>query len=90
MDIQPLGNRLIAERKEYRSKAGIIIPAGVRDLRLCEGVILKCGPGVEYGLKAGDKILWGNHAGGPLERNGQEYVIMNDDDVLATIKGDKK
>ena len=85
MDIQPLYNRIIVERNEYKSKAGIVLPDSAKSTELFEGKVIAKGDEVQV-LNVGDQILWGQYAGGQIERNGKKYLVMNDDDVLGLIK----
>ena len=93
--IQPLGDRVLLqpiEQKEVK-KGGIIIPDTAKE-KPQEGLVVACGKGkttedgklLPMDVKAGDKILYGKYSGSELKLEGQEYLIMHQDDILGILK----
>ena len=83
MKIRPLQNRVVAKRTESETitAAGIIIPDNQTE-KPVEGVIIS----VPVDIKEGDKILFGRYAGTEVKLDGQDYLIMVDDDILGIIE----
>jgi len=94
MAIRPLHDRLIVKRleEEQKTKGGIIIPDSAKEKPL-EGAVIAVGNGrlLENGqvramdVKKGDKILFGKYAGTEIKIEGEEHLILREDDVLAVI-----
>ena len=93
--IQPLGDRVLvkpAEAKEMK-RGGIIIPDSAKE-KPQEGIIAACGKGkttedgkvIALDVKVGDKILYGKYSGSELKLEGQEFLIMHQDDILGILK----
>ena len=73
---------------EEKTIGGIIIPDSAKEKPL-RGEVLAVGNGTkdeEMVLKAGDQVLYGKYAGTELELDGEKYLIMRQNDVLAIIK----
>lgn len=96
MKIRPLQDRVIVERieEEERTKGGIIIPDTAKE-KPQEGKIIAVGKGkvnddgklLPLSVKAGDKILFGKYSGTEVKLNGNEYLIMREEDILGIIEG---
>ena len=96
MKIRPLQDRLIVKRvaEENKTKGGIIIPDTAKEKPL-EGKVIAVGNGkvLEDGkvrpldVKAGDKILFSKYSGTEIKMDGEEYLIMREDDILGVIEG---
>ena len=94
MKIRPLGDRILVKRikEEEKTKGGIIIPDTAKE-KPQEGKVVAVGKGkmTEQGklltpdVKAGDKILFGKYSGTEVKLNGNEYLIMREDDILGII-----
>lgn len=94
MNVRPLHDRVIVKRVEEKEvvKGGIIIPDTAKEKPM-EGEVVAAGPGkiMEDGkraamdVKAGDRILFGKYSGTEIKIDGQEYVIMREDEILAVI-----
>ncbi|MYC65665.1 MAG: co-chaperone GroES [Acidobacteriia bacterium] len=94
--IQPLGNRLVAERisAEEQVVGGIIIPDSAKEKGQTAKVIA-AGPGtkkddgsiVPLDVKAGDTVMIGKYAGNEVSVDGTEYLILTEDDVLGVVEG---
>jgi len=95
MAIRPLRDRVLVKRleSEEKTKGGIIIPDAAKEKPL-EGKVMAAGSGklLEDGkirpldLKVGDKILFGKYTGTEVKVDGEEMVILREDDVLAVIE----
>ena len=96
MKIRPLQDRVIVKRvaEEDRSKGGIIIPDTAKEKPI-EGKVIAVGNGKvqEDGkvrpldVKAGDRILFSKYAGTDIKIDGEEHLIMREDDILGVIEG---
>lgn len=96
MKIRPLQDRIIVERVEEETKtaSGIIIPDTVSKEKPQEGKVIAVGKGkatpegkvLPLDIKEGDKVLFGKYAGSEIKVEGQEYLIMREDDVLGVIE----
>jgi chaperonin GroES len=89
MSIRPLADRVLVKpaAAEEKTIGGIIIPDSAKEKPL-KGKIIATGKGTkdeEMVLKAGDVILYGKYAGTEIELDGEQYLIMRQSDVLATI-----
>ena len=95
MKIKPLHDRVIVKRveEEETTKGGIIIPDTAKE-KPAEGLIVAVGDGKisEDGkrqsleVKAGDKVLFGKYAGTEIKINGEEHLIMREDEIIAIIE----
>ena len=94
MKIRPLQDRVIVKREEEetKTKGGIIIPETAKEkpiegkvIAVGNGKILDNGTKVALDVKAGDKILFGKYSGTDIKIDGQEYLILREDEVLAVI-----
>ena len=95
MDIRPLHDRLIVRRlDEGEQKVAIIIPDSAKEkpqqgevIAAGVGALNKEGKRVPLDVKAGDRILFGKYTSQEVKLNGEEYLIMREDEVLAVIDG---
>jgi len=95
MKIRPLQDRVIVKRieEEEKTKGGIIIPDTAKEKPM-EGKIIAVGKGklLEDGkihpldVKAGDRVLFGKYAGTEVKIDGEEHLIMREDDILGLIE----
>jgi len=94
MKIRPLHDRILVKREEEKEvkKGGIIIPDTAKEkpqegevIAVGNGKILDNGTKVPLDVKAGDKILFGKYSGTDIKIDGQEYLILREDEVLAVI-----
>jgi chaperonin GroES len=95
MKIRPLQDRVIVERiaEEEKTKGGIIIPDTAKE-KPQEGKVIAVGKGkvsdegkvIPLTVKAGDKILFSKYAGSEIKLNGNEYLIMREDDILGIVE----
>jgi len=92
--IKPLGDRVLVKRikEEDKTKGGIIIPDTAKE-KPQEGKVVAVGKGkvAEDGkliapeVKAGDKILFGKYSGSEIKLDGEEHVVLREDDILGII-----
>jgi len=95
MKLRPLQDRILVQRveEETTTKGGIIIPDTAKE-KPAEGKIAAVGNGkvgddgkrVPLEVKKGDRILFGKYAGTEVKVEGDEYLIMREDDVLGVIE----
>jgi chaperonin GroES len=95
MKIRPLQDRIIVKRveEEEKTKGGIIIPDSAKEKPM-EGKVIAVGKGklMEDGkvhpldVKAGDRVLFGKYAGTEVKIDGEEHLIMREDDILGVIE----
>ena len=95
MNLKPLGDKVIVEvlGAKDRTKGGIILPDTAKEkpqeakvIAVGSGKILNNGKVVPPDVKAGDTVLFGKYSGNEVKVNGKEYLIINQDDILAVIK----
>jgi chaperonin GroES len=86
MNIRPLHDRIVVKRIEEKETVlnGIIIPDSAKE-KPQEGERLENGSVVALELKAGDRILFGKYSGSDIKVDGNEYLIMREDEVLGVI-----
>ena len=93
--IRPLQDRLIVERLEGEEKtaSGLIIPDTAKEkpqqgrvVAVGKGKVRDDGTVQPLDLKAGDKILFGKYSGTEIKIDGNEYLIMREDDVLGVVE----
>jgi len=95
MKIRPLHDRIIVRRveEEEKTKGGIIIPDTAKEKPM-EGKVIAVGKGkiLEDGkiqpldVKVGDRILFGKYSGTEVKIEGEEHLIMREDDILGVIE----
>ena len=88
--IKPLGSRVVIKKLEAEEKTqgGIILASAAKEKpQMAEGVAV--GPGTKdepMELKAGDKVVFSKYAGTEIKYDGEEYTIMSQADILATVE----
>jgi len=95
MKVRPLADRILVKRVEEEEvvRGGIIIPDTAKE-KPQEGKVVAVGPGrlgddgkrMPMELKKGNRILMGKYAGTEVKIEGEEHIIMREDDVLAVIE----
>ncbi len=95
MKIRPLNDRLLVKRlkEEEKTAGGIIIPDSAKE-KPAEGEVMAVGPGkandkgdrVAMQVKAGDRILFSKYSGTDVKIEGEDFLIMREDDVLGIIE----
>ena len=98
MKVRPLHDRVLVRRLEEKETArgGIIIPDTAKEkpmegkvLAVGNGRVLENGKKLPLDVKVGDKILFGKYSGQEIKIDGEEYLIMREDEVLAVIESKK-
>jgi chaperonin GroES len=95
MKLRPLNDRILVKRveEETKTKGGIIIPDTAKE-KPAEGKVVAVGTGkigddgkkIPLEVKKGDRILFGKYGGQEVKIEGEEYLIMREDDVLCVIE----
>lgn len=95
MKIRPLHDRVIVKRikEEEKTKGGIIIPDTAKEkpiegkvVAVGEGKILENGQKQPLDVKKGDRVLFGKYAGTDIKLEGEEHLIMREDDIIAIVE----
>ena len=96
MNIRPLHDRVIVKRleEERTSTGGIVIPDTAAEKPM-KGQVVAAGPGKlndegkrqPLEVKAGDKVLFGKYSGTEVKVDGQDIVVMREDDIMGIIEG---
>jgi chaperonin GroES len=98
MNVRPLHDRIVIRRIEEKEtvKGGIIIPDTAKE-KPQEGEVIAVGKGkrekgelVPLDVKVGDRILFGKYSGTEIKLEGEEYLIIREDEVLGVIEGAAK
>ncbi len=99
MRLRPLHDRVLVKRVDPESvvKGGIIIPDTAKEkpqegvvVAVGNGKILENGTRLEMSVKEGDRILFGKYSGTEVKIDGEEFLIMREEDVLAVTEGAAK
>ncbi|MEI6259871.1 MAG: co-chaperone GroES [Deltaproteobacteria bacterium] len=95
MKLRPLQDRIVVKRvaEETTTKGGIIIPDTAKE-KPAEGKVIAVGNGkvaddgkrIALEIKIGDRILFGKYSGSEVKIDGDEFLIMREDDVLGVIE----
>ena len=95
MKLRPLQDRIVVKRvaEETTTKGGIIIPDTAKE-KPEEGKVVAVGNGkvaddgkrIALEIKTGDRILFGKYSGSEVKIDGEEFLIMREDDVLGVIE----
>ncbi len=99
MKITPMYDRIVVRRteEETRSAGGIVIPDSAKE-KPDQGEVLAVGPGkrtddgksLPMSVKVGDRVLFSKYSGTDFKLDGDEIVVMREDDVLGVLTGGKK
>jgi chaperonin GroES len=95
MKVRPLHDRLIIQtsQEEEKTKGGIIIPDTAKE-KPVEGKVIAVGAGrikkdgtkMPLEIKKGDRVLYAKYGGTEIKIDGEEYLMMKEDDILAVIE----
>ena len=94
MKVRPLHDRMLVRRIEEKetAKGGIIIPDTAKEkpqegevIAVGNGKVLDNGTKVAMDVKVGDKILFGKYSGSDIKIDGEEFLILREDEVLAVL-----
>ena len=93
--IRPIDDRVVVRRVEAdeKTRGGIVLPDTAKE-KPKEGKVLAVGPGrilddgkrAPMGVKAGDRVMFGSYAGTEIDLDGEDYVIMREEDIFAIVK----
>ena len=93
--IRPIDDRVVVRRVEAdeRTRGGIVLPNTAKE-KPKEGKVLAVGPGrilddgkrSPMSVKAGDRVMFGSYAGTEIDLDGEDYVIMREEDIFAIVK----
>jgi chaperonin GroES len=94
VNIRPLGDRVLVQRVEAEEKTagGILLPESAKEkpkegkiVSLGEGRMLDNGERSTFAVKKGDRVLFSSYAGTEVKYQGEDYLIMGENDILAVI-----
>ncbi|MGR3294940.1 MAG: co-chaperone GroES [Candidatus Bathyanammoxibius sp.] len=94
MKVKPIGEKVLIKRldPEEKTAGGIVLPDSAKEkpqegkvVELGEGKLLKNGERAKSQLKKGNRVLFTSYAGTEVTVEGEEYLIMNEEDILAII-----
>ena len=95
MNIRPLQDRVIVRRvkEEDKTKGGLYIPDSAKEkpveamvIAVGNGKVLEDGTVRKLDVKAGDRILFGKYSGSEVKVDGEEHLILREDDILGVIE----
>jgi len=95
MAIKPLGEKILVKRLEAEEKTagGIVLPDSAKEkpkegkvIALGDGKLLDDGGRAEFQVKKNDRIIFTSYAGTEVTVDGEEYMLMSEDDILAIIE----
>ena len=95
MKVQPLGDRVLVKpmEAEEKTKGGIVLPDTAKEkpqqgevTAVGQGKVLENGEVRPLDVKVGDKVLYGKYSGTEITIEGEEYLIIREDDILAIVK----
>lgn len=93
MNIKPLADRVVVKAlpMEEKTKSGIIMPDTAKE-KPQEGEVVAVGPGkmekgerIALDVKVGDRVIYSKYAGTEVKYDGQEYLILKENDILAVL-----
>jgi chaperonin GroES len=94
MKVKPIGDRVLVKRleAEEKTKGGIVLPDTAKE-KPKQGEVIAVGTGkiedgkkIEMNVKKGDKVLFSSYAGTDVKIEGEEYLILKEEDILAIIE----
>ncbi len=95
MKTKPIGEKILIKRVEPEKKTsgGIVLPDSAREkpkegkvIALGDGKLLDNGQRAKFQVNKGDKVLFSSYAGTEIKVEGEEYLLMSEDDILAVIE----
>ena len=94
MTLVPLGDRVVLKQLEAEetTKSGIVLPGSAKE-KPQQAEVIAVGPGgmvdgkeIAMQVKAGDKVIYSKYAGTEVKLDGQEYIIVKQNDILAIVQ----
>jgi len=95
MKIRPIGEKILVKRleAEEKTKGGIVLPDTAKEkpkqgkvVALGDGKLMEDGTRAKFQVKKGDRILFASYAGTEIKVDGEEYLVMGEEDILAVIE----
>ncbi|HHT9107942.1 MAG TPA: co-chaperone GroES [Candidatus Wunengus sp. YC63] len=95
MNVRPLGEKVLIKRVEAEGKTagGIVLPDTAKEkpkegkvIALGDGRVLKSGERAKFQIKKGDRVLFSSYGGTEVRIDGEDYLLMSEDDILAVIE----
>jgi chaperonin GroES len=95
MKTKPLGEKILVKRFEAEEKTpgGILLPDAAKEkpkegkiIALGDGKLLDSGKRAKFQVNKGDKVVFTSYAGTEIDIDGEEYLLMSEDDILAIIE----
>lgn len=95
MNVRPLGEKVMIKRLEAEGKTagGIVLPDTAKEkpregkvIALGDGKLLKNGERAKFQVKKGERVLFSSYGGTEVKIDGEEYLLMSEDDILAVIE----
>lgn len=95
MNFRPLGDRILVKRKDAAEeiRGGIVIPDTAKEkpqeaevIAVGDGKVLDSGEKVQMVVKTGDRVLFGKYGGTEVKIDGEEFLILREDDVLGILE----
>ncbi len=95
MKTKPLGEKILVKRFEAEEKTagGIVLPDAAKEkpkegkiIALGDGKLLDSGERAKFQVKKGDRVVFTSYAGTEIDIDGDEYLLMSEDDILAIIE----
>lgn len=92
--IKPLGSKILIKRveSEEKTKGGIVLPDTAKEkpkegivIDVGDGKLLKDGSRVEFSVKKDDRVVFASYGGTEIKFAGEEYLIMEEEDILAVL-----
>ncbi len=93
--VKPIGEKVLVKRMEAEqtTKGGIVLPDSAQEkprrgevLKVGDGKLLEGGKRSEFQVKPGDKVLFTSYGGTEIKIDGQEYLLMEESDILAILE----
>jgi chaperonin GroES len=95
MDLRPLHDRVLVRRLEEgeQRQGGLIIPDSAKEkpqqaevISVGNGKLLESGERASVEVKAGDRILFGKYSGAEIKMDGEEYLVLKEDEILGVLE----
>jgi len=93
--LRPLGDKILVKRveAETKTKSGIVLPDSAKEkpkrgkiISLGDGKRLESGERAAWNVKKGDEVIFASYAGTEIKIDGEELMIMSEDDILAVVE----
>ncbi|MEK6559509.1 MAG: co-chaperone GroES [Planctomycetota bacterium] len=95
MNVKPLGEKVLIKRVEAEGKSagGIVLPETAKEkpkegkvIAVGDGKLLKNGERAKCLIKKGDRVIFSSYGGTEVKIDGEEYLLMSEEDILAVIE----